>query len=152
MVGASREQVIGRECFEFINPTKRGECSITVPGQNFNNPEQALLTAAGKRLPIFKSVVPVTLSGRKHLLESFSDLTELKEEEAQKLAKEPRFGRNPDLSGPLCRKKHVRCISCWWRTTRKTGCLCALFLKRHFTQWIQSKMVKSPWQSSQPAK
>jgi signal transduction histidine kinase len=50
-------------------------------GQTLENTEQELLTADGKRVPILKTVVPVILAGREHLLESFLDITARKQAE-----------------------------------------------------------------------
>jgi hypothetical protein len=67
-----------------------------------------LLTASGKRVPILKTVVPVILAGREHLLESFLDITERKqaEEERERLIGELQeaLAKVKTLSGllPIC--------------------------------------------------
>lgn len=81
MFGAPREQILGNLCHECFCPAGKGQCPITDLGQTLENAEQELLTADGKRLPILKTVVPVILAGREHLLESFLDITVRKQAE-----------------------------------------------------------------------
>lgn len=83
IIGASRQEVVGRVCHEFVCPEKVGQCPISDLGREVHNRDCVLLSAAGKRVPILKTVVAVSLNGRKHLLESFLDITELKRIEEQ---------------------------------------------------------------------
>jgi len=46
-----------------------------------DNSERVLLTAGGGQIPILKTVVPITMDGRPHLLESFIDISEQKRAE-----------------------------------------------------------------------
>jgi PAS domain S-box-containing protein len=78
MIGASREQVIGSVCHNYICPADRERCPITDLGQTSDSSERVLLNADGERVPILKTVTSVTLHGRQHLLESFVDITERK--------------------------------------------------------------------------
>ncbi len=90
MVGASMKVILGSGCHKYICPAGKGQCPITDLGQNFENTESVLLTGDGKEVPILKTVVPVTLAGRQHLLESFIDIAERKqaEEELEKANEE----------------------------------------------------------------
>jgi PAS domain S-box-containing protein len=83
MVGASEQRILRSVCQNYICPAERGQCPILDLGQNFDNAEQLLLTASGGKIPILKTVVPVILAGRKHLLESFVDISERKRAEEQ---------------------------------------------------------------------
>lgn len=78
MIAAAKENIIGRECFEFICAARKGHCPITDLKQRLENAEQVLLTGDGKEVPILKTVVPVKLKGKEHLLESFVDITKQK--------------------------------------------------------------------------
>ena len=78
LIGAPRESVLGAECHQFICPAERGRCPVSDLGQVVDNSERTLLTAAGERCDIIKTVVTVIIGGRKHLLESFIDITERK--------------------------------------------------------------------------
>lgn len=90
MFGAPREGILGSVCHNYICPAREGNCPITDLGQTFENAEQVLLTNSGEKVPILKTVVPIILAGRQHLLESFVDITERKqaEEELRKINEE----------------------------------------------------------------
>ncbi len=77
MIGAPHQEIIGAVCHQFICPARVRECPITDLGQEVDNSERVLLTAVGERVPIMKTVVSVQLDGRRHLLESFVDVTKL---------------------------------------------------------------------------
>ncbi|HEO70361.1 MAG TPA: PAS domain S-box protein [Candidatus Hydrogenedentes bacterium] len=89
MLGASREDVVGKECHRFLCPTLRGRCPVSDLGQEVNNAENTLWRSDGSEIPILKTVVPITLGGRACLVESFVDITQRKQtEEALRHAKE----------------------------------------------------------------
>ncbi len=122
MVGSPREQILGSPCHRYICPAEEGECPITDLGQNLDNAEQVLLTVDGQRVPILKTVVSVILAGRKHLLESFLDITERKqaEEEQERLIGELKeaLAEVKTLSGllPICAScKSIRDDQGYWQ-------------------------------------
>ncbi|MES0349732.1 MAG: PAS domain-containing protein [Desulfobacteria bacterium] len=122
MVGSPREQILGSPCHGYICPAEEGKCPITDLGQNLDNAEQVLLTADGRRVPILKTVVSVILAGRKHLLESFLDITERKqaEEERERLIGELQeaLAEVKTLSGllPICAScKSIRDDQGYWQ-------------------------------------
>jgi len=78
MIGLTREKIIGHMCHEFICPEAVDECPVLDKDQKIENAERFLITAAGKKTPILKTVSPVNLSGKTHLLESFVDISEQK--------------------------------------------------------------------------
>jgi len=78
MIGAPKNQIVGKVCHKYVCPSEIGKCPITDLGEEFDNAERELLTVSGKKVPILKSSVPVMLGGKNHLLESFLDLTERK--------------------------------------------------------------------------
>jgi PAS domain S-box-containing protein len=84
MIGAPIDQLVGHVCHHHICPADKNKCPITDLGQTIDNSERALLTPEGKSITILKTVVPIMLNGRKHLLESFIDIRELKEAEEEK--------------------------------------------------------------------
>ena len=81
LIRAPKEQIIGSLCHRYICPAEKGRCPITDLGQTVDNSERVLLTASGEQCPIIKTVVPVRLGGRTHLLESYVDITERKRTE-----------------------------------------------------------------------
>ncbi len=78
MVGAPREKIVGSVCHKFVCPAESGRCPVTDLGQTVDNSERILLTANGRRCAIIKTVRPVVVAGRRLLLESFLDITALK--------------------------------------------------------------------------
>ncbi|HYL81013.1 MAG TPA: PAS domain-containing protein [Candidatus Acidoferrum sp.] len=81
LIGATRDQLVGKVCFKYICPADAGRCPITDLRQAVDNSERVLLCVDGTSRQIVKSVVPVLLDGRTHLLESFVDITARKESE-----------------------------------------------------------------------
>jgi PAS domain S-box-containing protein len=81
LIGASREEVVGRRCLDFICIGEEGRCPITDYGQEADNSERTLKTAEGRIVPIIKSVSPISIGGKLHLVEAFVDISERKEME-----------------------------------------------------------------------
>ena len=91
LIGLPKEAVLGRVCHEFVCPAKRGKCPITDLGQELDNSENVLLAAGKSSVPILKTVVSVVLEGKKHLLESFLDITERKKAEDELRESQERY-------------------------------------------------------------
>jgi PAS domain S-box-containing protein len=83
MLGAPREDVVGRKCHQYVCPAQQDRCPVADLGQTLDRAERTLIKADGKRVSILKTVVPILLHGRKHLLECFIDITERKQVEAE---------------------------------------------------------------------
>jgi len=89
MIGTVKDKVVGSVCKDYICPNNNGQCPITDLKKDVDNDEHELVKADGVKVPILKTAVPVVLSDRKYLLESFVDITERKHaEENVKIAKE----------------------------------------------------------------
>ncbi len=78
---ASEEEMRGIVCQDHLCPAETGKCPILDLGQTVDKSERMLLTKDGKKIPILKSVVPITLNGEEVLLESFIDITGYKQAE-----------------------------------------------------------------------
>lgn len=81
MIGTSREEVVGKICYSYICPAEVGKCPITDLGQTIDNSEREVLTADGKSFPVLKTVVPFEIAGERYLIDSFVDISKLKEAE-----------------------------------------------------------------------
>ncbi|MCJ7582153.1 MAG: PAS domain S-box protein, partial [Candidatus Aminicenantes bacterium] len=79
LIGASKDDIIGKTCYQFICPSEAGKCPITHLGQRIDSDEHVLLTVGGERISILKTVIPITLAEGDYLLESFVDISELLE-------------------------------------------------------------------------
>lgn len=82
LIGLGRESVIGVVCHRFICPADEGKCPVTDLGHQVDTSERILITASGEKIPVLKTVVPVSISGRDVLVESFVDIAEQKRSEA----------------------------------------------------------------------
>ncbi|MGO9147148.1 MAG: PAS domain S-box protein [Desulfomonilia bacterium] len=81
LCGTNPEQMTGRICHDQICPAVKGECPITDLKQTVDNDERTLLTLDGRRIPILKTVINVSIGGKAYLLESFIDITARKQAE-----------------------------------------------------------------------
>jgi len=71
----SRDEVIGRECFEFVCPSERGRCPVTDLGQTLDRSEQILVDVDGRHIPIIKTVTRLRgRNGAMLLVETFRDI------------------------------------------------------------------------------
>jgi PAS domain S-box-containing protein len=82
LIGLPAKDIVGKVCHHFICPADTGKCPITDLANKVDNAERVLLNVHGGKIPIIKTVVPIYLHGRKHLLESFMDITGRKKAEA----------------------------------------------------------------------
>ncbi|HWQ63053.1 MAG TPA: PAS domain S-box protein, partial [Methanospirillum sp.] len=76
LIGAEKENIVGKVCHKFICPAEKGECPITDLNQIIENKERILLTADGRKVPIIKNGFPFQFQGREMLLETFFDNTQ----------------------------------------------------------------------------
>lgn len=81
MIGADMTQIIGSECHSYLCPTERHNCPVVDLKQTMDNSERTLVRADGQKIPVIKTVVPVTVKGKRYLLESFVDISEHKRAE-----------------------------------------------------------------------
>ncbi|MFH1931791.1 MAG: response regulator, partial [Pseudomonadota bacterium] len=83
MIGAPKEDIIGKVCHKYICPSEVGRCPITDLGQEVDNSERVILTAKGESVPVLKKVIPITLNDHQYLLDSFIDISDLKRTEIE---------------------------------------------------------------------
>jgi len=91
MIGAPKEEIVGKVCHRFICPVEEGNCPVTDLGENIDHAERVLLQADGNRRPIIKTVVSVNLGGRPYLLETFLDISERQKAEVALRESEKRY-------------------------------------------------------------
>ncbi len=78
MVGRPAADLVGRECHETICPNERGNCPITDRGLDVDESECTLLDAAGREVPIVKTVTRIMEHGRPVLVENVTSIAEQK--------------------------------------------------------------------------
>jgi PAS domain S-box-containing protein len=81
LIGAPKDEIVGKVCHRFVCPAQKGACPITDLGQRQDNAERHLVDIQGNWIPVLKTVAGVTLDGRDCLLESFVDITRQKRTE-----------------------------------------------------------------------
>jgi two-component system, LuxR family, sensor kinase FixL len=83
MIGAKKEDVVGRICHTFVCPAEMDKCPITDLNQPVDNAERILIDIHGQKIPVIKSVNGIILGSRHMLIESFVDIRERKKMEEQ---------------------------------------------------------------------
>lgn len=81
IIGSTVEDMRSHVCHQFICPVAVGKCPITDLDQEIDHSERCVLNRAGEQIPILKTVKKIRFAGRGHLLETFMDISSLKEKE-----------------------------------------------------------------------
>ena len=84
IVGKKKEDVVGRECHDTMCVAEIGKCPILDIGNDINNSEREILNSEGNRIPILKTVIPVSIDGEDVLLEAFFDISKRREAEEER--------------------------------------------------------------------
>jgi PAS domain S-box-containing protein len=82
LLGLSRDEVIGADCQKIICLAEGCTCPASGGEQMTDTSEHVLISASGARIPVLRTVVPVSISGRSVLVESFVDISGQKRSEA----------------------------------------------------------------------
>lgn len=91
MIGASKEQVVGRVCHTFICPAEKGKCPVTDLGLTVNRAEKTLVKIDSTKLQILKAVKKVTIAGKAYLIETFVDISDRKHVEQELKESQQKF-------------------------------------------------------------
>jgi diguanylate cyclase (GGDEF)-like protein/PAS domain S-box-containing protein len=81
MIGVVKERIVGSVCHKFVCHSEPGRCPVTDLHESLQNAERQMLRPDGTSFWVIQTVVPVTLHGKTHLLESFVDISERKRSE-----------------------------------------------------------------------
>jgi PAS domain S-box-containing protein len=87
------EEVIGQVCHQFLCPRERNDCPVLDLGHPVDLNEGSVLRADGSELPVLKSVSSVTRGGQSYLIESFIDISGLKETREELRHSEAKYRR-----------------------------------------------------------
>ena len=83
LIGSSKEHLISSSCNTVICQTVDHACPILDLGQEIDQSERILATSDERQVPVLKSVIPVMRDGHRVLVESFVDISNIKQAEMQ---------------------------------------------------------------------
>ncbi|MBF0200208.1 MAG: response regulator [Desulfamplus sp.] len=83
MVGVEVKDLVGNICNSFICPAETGKCPVFDLGQEVDHTERNICRVDGNMVSVLKTATRVILDGEEHLIESFLDITDLKNAEAE---------------------------------------------------------------------
>jgi PAS domain S-box-containing protein len=86
LTGFSEMEMQGHLCHRFICPAEEGKCPISDLGVKVEHAERILLARNGKKVPVLKTVTDVNIGGKRVFIESFIDISPVKEAENALLA------------------------------------------------------------------
>lgn len=85
LLKVDKEKALGKACHDFFCPSLRGSCPITDAGQIIDSSEREIVNSDGKKIPVLKSAVKVRFNWKDCIVESFVDISKLKEAEDEML-------------------------------------------------------------------
>ncbi len=83
LLGFSHLELLGESCFRFFSSEETAGPPGSAPGTAADPSESYMIKSDGTRIPILRTAVPLMKQGKKYLIESFFDLTELKQKEEE---------------------------------------------------------------------
>ena len=109
-----RDDIIGHVCHRFVCPNETGKCPVVDMNQTIDMSQRKLLKADKSAQPILKTVKKITHKGRYYLIESFIDISNLKNAEAALRQSEEHYRRffEEDLTGDILTSLDGRIIEC----------------------------------------
>lgn len=78
---ASESDMVGQTCHATMCPSLKNQCPILDLDQCLDKAERILIDKEGNKIPIIKSAIPLSMDGEEVILESFIDITALKNAE-----------------------------------------------------------------------
>jgi PAS domain S-box-containing protein len=85
IVDQKKDDVVGRVCHNFVCPAENSKCPISDFSQLIDRSEREVVRSDGTRVPVLKSVEIVKLGGRELFIESFFDISKIKQTENELL-------------------------------------------------------------------
>ncbi len=81
MIGLGADQIIGKECTNYLCPDMLNKCPVSGSNNQIDSEERNLVRADGSVLPVLKSVKKVIIGGEEKNLEVFMDISKQKKAE-----------------------------------------------------------------------
>lgn len=83
ILGYEREELLNKACNFSFCPTLKNKCPVIDLKQNIDNAERSVIHKNGKHITVLKKACIINIKDRKFVLESFIDITKIKETEAE---------------------------------------------------------------------
>ncbi|MGA2157634.1 MAG: PAS domain S-box protein [Dehalococcoidia bacterium] len=91
MFGESIDRIVGSICHNYVCPADKGKCPVTDLELTVDKADHILLRKDGISIPITRTIVCINLDGRDLLLESFSDISDLKKLQTELFDSEAKY-------------------------------------------------------------
>lgn len=88
IIGAKKEDIIGKACYKYFCPSDVKKCPITDYNLDADKTEMGLFRSDGSKVSLLKNVTRTEFNGKSLLLESFIDISERKQMEERMLNSE----------------------------------------------------------------
>jgi|GEM_PF-743295 len=114
MLNRQTEEVVGQQCHQFICPREFNNCPVLDHGEKIELSERAVLRADGSQLFVLKSVTSVERHGQRYLIESFIDISVLKETQRELRNSEAKYRQffEEDLTSNFISTPDGRILDC----------------------------------------
>jgi PAS domain S-box-containing protein len=83
ILGYEKNELIGKVCHFSFCPAFVNKCPILDEGSNIDYSERTVVHKNGTRISVLKKVTKISIKGKIYLLESFTDITKIKQTEAE---------------------------------------------------------------------
>ncbi len=83
ILGYEKDELIGKKCNFSFCPALVNKCPVLDEGMKIDNSERIVINKNGKNITVLKKACLITNRNKKYLLESFVDITRIKETEAE---------------------------------------------------------------------
>ena len=114
MLGWHRTDILDRTCHQLVCPKDWGKCPVLDLKEEIDLSERIVLRADGLELPVLKSAVKVERQGREYLIDSFIDISGLKETQNELRQSEAKYRQffEEDLTSNYISAADGRILDC----------------------------------------
>ncbi len=114
MLGWRRAEILDKVCHQFVCPNERGTCPVLDRQEEIDLSERVVLRSDGTDLPVLKSAVKVERQGREYLIDSFIDISGLKQTQNELRRSEAKYRQffEEDLTSNYISTADGRILDC----------------------------------------
>jgi len=114
MLGRSADELIGRPCYQVLCNANPDNCPDLDQTEQTVTKEMTIVLENSKKLPVLKSIARIKHGDKEYLIESFTDISQLKKVESGLRASEKRYRQffDQDLTGDFIVSVDGKIIDC----------------------------------------